>query len=168
MFSSKVNGTKSSAALHASTITNSTSVCNSTIVLVFGVKELERNALAQSFALCEISWLFLGPALITAPAENDLSLIAEREQLEFESEVVFQCEYRGVPTPRIMWYHNGERVETGSGIRESSRQLVISRYELQLNRSGVYQCIVSNIIDGMTRMDSRQWMLKVRPPGECR
>ena len=78
---------------------------------------------------------------------------------------MFQCENQGSPAPMVTWYHNGETIQPDSGVVVNSNQVVIS--EPQVNNSGVYQCVVSNTIDGVVREDRRQWVLEVREPSKC-
>ena len=78
--------------------------------------------------------------------------------------MIFQCENQGIPAPIVTWYHNGETIQPDSGVRVNSNQVVIS--EPQVSNSGVYQCVVSNTIDGVVREDRRQWVLEVREPSK--
>jgi hypothetical protein len=79
--------------------------------------------------------------------------------------VVYECVNRGIPTPAVTWYYNGEIIPANSGVSVSGNQLVIS--DPQVENSGVYQCVVSNTIDGMVTEDQREWVLEVRQPGMC-
>ena len=83
----------------------------------------------------------------------------------FGSEVVFQCEYQGVPAPTVTWYHNGNSVQPDSRMIENSSLFIILQSELQVSHTGVYQCVVSNTIDGAIRVDRRQWVLEVSEQG---
>ena len=64
----------------------------------------------------------------------------------------------------VRWYHNGEPIQPDSGVSVNDNQVVIS--EPHVSNSGVYQCVVSNTIDGVVMEDMRQWVLEVREPGK--
>ena len=102
-------------------------------------------------------------ASITAPLESNASLV-DRERLVGGGPVIFTCEYEGIPTPMVRWYHNGEPIQPDSGVSVNGNQVVIS--EPQVNNSGMYQCMVSNTIDGVMMEDMRQWVLEVREPSK--
>ena len=104
--------------------------------------------------------MYTEAASITAPPEGDASLV-DRERLVGRGPVMFICEYEGIPTPMVRWYHNGEPI---SGVSVKGNQVVIS--EPQVSNSGVYQCMVSNTIDGVVIEDMRHWLLKVKEPGK--
>lgn len=74
--------------------------------------------------------------------------------------VVFSCEMSGIPTPSVTWYFNGEQLSTGSGITISKNTLTIS--SLAEEHSGMYQCFVSNLIDGV----QASWAVQASTPGE--
>ena len=103
------------------------------------------------------------PASITAPAVDAESLV-DRERLVGGGPVMYTCRNRGIPTPMVRWYHNGELIQPDSGVSVNGNQVVIS--EPQVSNSGAYQCMVSNTIDGVVMEDMRQWVLEVREPGK--
>ena len=103
------------------------------------------------------------PASITAPAVDTESLI-DRERLVRGGQVMFTCENEDIPAPAVRWYHNGEPIQPDNGVSVNGNQVVIS--EPQVSNSGVYQCVVSNTIDGVVMEDMRQWVLEVREPGK--
>ena len=105
-------------------------------------------------------YLYIEPASITTPAAS----LTDRELLVGGGPVMFQCENQGIPAPMVTWYHNGETIQPDSGVRVNSNQVVIS--EPQVSNSGMYQCVVSNTIDGVVREDRRQWVLEVREPSK--
>ena len=76
---------------------------------------------------------------------------------------MYVCESTGFPSPAITWYFNGELVP-GDIASVNGNQLVIS--SLQVANSGVYECVVSNTIDGEVREHRRQWVLEVRIPSK--
>jgi hypothetical protein len=88
----------------------------------------------------------------------------DRERLVGNGQVVYRCVNQGIPTPTVTWYHNGETIPANSGISMNGNQLVI--LYPQVENSGVYQCLVSNTIDGMVMEDWREWVLEVRQPGK--
>ena len=106
----------------------------------------------------------IDPASITAPAVDAESLIDRERLVGDEGRVMFTCGNRGIPTPMVRWYHNGEPIQPDSGVSVNGSQVVIS--EPQVSNSGVYQCVVGNTIDGVVMEDMRQWVLEVREPGK--
>ena len=76
---------------------------------------------------------------------------------------MYVCESTGFPDPTLTWYFNGEPVPNDI-VTVNGNQLVIS--SLQVANSGVYECVVSNTIDGEVREDRRQWVLEVRMPSK--
>ena len=113
--------------------------------------------------IMSVCLLCIEPVYISAPAMGAASL-TDRERLVGGGPVMFQCENQGIPAPMVTWYHNGETIQPDSGVRVNSNQVVIS--EPQVSNSGVYQCVVSNTIDGVVREDRRQWVLEVREPSK--
>ena len=110
--------------------------------------------------IMSVCLLCIEPAYISAPAMGAASL-TDRERLVGGGPVMFQCENQGIPAPMVTWYHNGETIQPDSGVGVN---MVIS--EPQVSNSGVYQCVVSNTIDGVVREDRRQWVLEVREPSK--
>ncbi len=110
------------------------------------------------------------PAAITstvtapAPAGGAGSLV-DRDRLVGGGAVSYMCVFEGIPTPTVTWYFNGERIPTDSGISENGNQVVIAAPLVV--HSGVYQCVVSNVIDGVVQEDRRAWVVEVREPREC-
>ena len=124
-----------------------------------------------SCLLCTIS----EPATIIAPAANSRDLI-DREKIASE-EVVFGCDYQGFPTPDVTWYYNGiilfstsdepglslSDTEIPHGINITGTKL-LEILDSQVNHSGIYQCIVSNVHQEMQSIQSRSWILEIRAP----
>ena len=74
--------------------------------------------------------------------------------------VEYPCIASGIPPPTVTWYYNGAIVQSGGGVVVGvGGTLRIA--EPQVNNSGIYHCIVSN----MFGEDSRTWVLEVRQPG---
>ena len=77
--------------------------------------------------------------------------------------VVYVCEYQAFPTPIVSWYYNGRPLLTESGVRVRGNEMTI--YNPEIRHSGIYQCILENIVDGVRHVDMRSWILELRPSG---
>ena len=119
------------------------------------------------FSTCDyhICLPFLPPEAATIagddPSEEEQA--EERERLVGVGTVMYVCESTGFPDPTLTWYFNGGLVPDDI-VSVNGNQLDIS--SLQVANSGVYECVVSNTIDGEVREDRRQWVLEVRMPSK--
>ena len=77
-------------------------------------------------------------------------------------EVSYTCEYLGLPTPALSWYYNGVAIRSRGGLIVDGNELNIT--DPEISHSGVYQCIVENMFDGIRYTDMRAWILEVRDP----
>ena len=102
-------------------------------------------------------------ATITGDDPSEEEQAEERERLVGVGTVMYVCESTGFPDPTLTWYFNGELVPDDIA-SVNDNELVIS--SLQVANSGVYECVVSNTIDGEVREDRRQWVLEVRMPSK--
>ena len=134
-----------------------------TLVIISSVHALRPRPFKRYFTHTRYLMLPIEAPSITAPSVSDASLV-DREWLVGGGPVMFTCEYEGIPTPMVRWYHNGEPIQPDSGVSLNSSQLVIS--VPQVSNSGVYQCVVSNTIDGVVMEDMRQYVLEVREPSK--
>lgn len=101
---------------------------------------------------------------ITSPLQGDASLVDRERVIRSGREVLYICEYQGLPAPTVSWYYNGELLETERGLSVKGNEMRID--EPEIRHSGVYQCIVENIINGVRHMDTRSWILELRAPGK--
>ena len=118
--------------------------------------------LAEGTSIC-LPFLPTEAATITGDDPSEEEQAEERERLVGVGSVMYVCESTGFPSPDINWYFNGELVPDDIA-SVNGNQLVIS--SPQVENSGVYECVVSNTIDGEVREDRRQWVLEVRIPSK--
>ena len=78
--------------------------------------------------------------------------------------MTYACLNEGIPTPTVSWSYNGASVPLDSGVTVIGDVLAIS--EPQVSHSGVYQCVVSNMVGGLVREDRRDWVLEIREPSK--
>ena len=80
--------------------------------------------------------------------------------MEETSEITLVCEYQGLPVPSISWYYNGVHAAGRDGITVSDVELII--LQPKITHSGVYQCFVSNTVEGLIVEDQRLWVLEIK------
>lgn len=102
------------------------------------------------------------PVIINTPRNS--TALTDRERLVSGGQVIYVCDYQGIPTPTVSWYYNGAAIPPSSGVDVDGNTVVIS--DPQTNHSGVYQCLARNTHAGESREDSRAWILEVRLPSE--
>ena len=106
--------------------------------------------------LLNISLLHTGPATINNPLPNNTTVF-DRQQLVADEPAQYPCVASGNPPPNVIWYYNGEALRSGNGVVVSDDgSLLIS--SLQVNHSGIYQCVAENRFGE----DRRTWILEVR------
>ena len=62
--------------------------------------------------------------------------------------------------PSMSWYYNGLNVAGLDGVTVSDDELII--FPPETTHSGVYQCSVSNTVEGLITEDQRSWLLEIK------
>ena len=76
----------------------------------------------------------------------------------------FTCLAEGYPEPSLYWSYNGDSVIGINGVIARGTELIVS--SPQAYHSGIYQCLVWNIIGENIFIDQRAWFLEVRMPSK--
>ena len=103
------------------------------------------------------------PAAITSPEVGDAAL-TDRDVILGGSSVTYTCVTGGLPIPTLRWYYNGDPISASLGVTENGNVLTIPMPVI--GNSGIYQCFVSNTIEGNLVIVPRAWILEVRRPRE--
>ena len=110
-------------------------------------------------------------ARITFPISSATEL-TDRENYQGQvGSKVFTCLAEGNPEPSLSWYYNGDPITGINGVNENSPQLVENNTQLiitspQSTHSGIYQCLVRNVISGISHVDQRIWILEIKVASE--
>ena len=66
---------------------------------------------------------------------------------------MIQCTFEGVPTPTVVWLHNGSVLTDGSNdiaIATGNTSSTLTVTTLMANETGNYTCMVSNLLGSVT------------------
>lgn len=108
--------------------------------------------------------MYVELARITTTASSEEEQTERREHLAEIETIGFDCYSTGYPSPEKIWYFNGELAPIDIFRVNDGNELVI--LTAQVRHSGVYECVVTNTINGQPRDDRRQWLLEVRAPSK--
>ena len=111
------------------------------------------NSSNSSPYITQIFLFHTAPPMITMSPSSDLELLVSQT-------VTYTCEVKGIPTPTVIWYHNGVQLNASGVISISGNTLNIS--SLTVGHTGMYQCFANNVV-GNTQ---RSWALQVREPSK--
>jgi hypothetical protein len=99
--------------------------------------------------------MFLSEPVVIQSPDN----LNDRERFVGGGSVTYICNAQGAPPPTVTWFYNGAAIYNVIGN-------VLMIPDPQVNHSGIYQCIGSNVVDGEPQDASIEWILEVRDPSE--
>ena len=123
---------------------------------------MSRNMLKKVDVMCCLP-LHAGPAAITSPEVGGAAL-TDRDVIMGGLSLMYTCGMGGLPIPTLRWYYNGDPISSSLGVTENGNVLTIPTPVI--GNSGIYQCFVSNTIEGNLVIVQRAWILEVRRPRE--
>ena len=77
----------------------------------------------------------------------------ENDHANVGNSFTFKCSVYGIPPPEVKWYKNGEPLDTSDS--EVSFYTLVNGQNLQISTlikddDGTYQCVASNMVEGVT------------------
>ena len=109
--------------------------------------------------------LSIGSANITIPTIQSPDLV-QRGTIAGGPSVILKCDSTGTPGPSLRWFYNGGPISGSSGVSENGAQVTIPTP--QVDNSGIYQCFVSNGVEGALENRQRTWIVEVTTPSRWR
>ena len=85
------------------------------------------------------------PILLSSPPTNST--------VSVDTDHMIQCIFEGLPTPIVVWSHDGSMLTDGSNditIATSNTSSTLTVATIMANETGNYTCMVSNLLGSVT------------------